>query len=150
MAVLVERTADGTMDRMDFSEEAWDAGRRPDAGCKVFGSWRSMYQPGQAKRPSLVSDEELLDLFSETAEATEPRQLAFRYLLALILIRRRLLRCIESKAGSMLVLPRGASAGDPGAAVRVIDPGLDDTLIADAIEQVAKVVPGDETTEGGS
>jgi hypothetical protein len=133
----------GGLDRLDFSAAAWDQGRRPDA--PLFGFWRARYQAAESKKQPLLGDAELLDLFEELGAATEPRQLTFRYLLTLLLVRRRILRVVATKPGQMLVVPRGSSGG--GEATRepiaVVDPGLDDQAIADAIEQLGQIVATD-------
>src|SRR3954470_5386608 len=136
IATLVERH--GGLERLDFSAAAWDQGRRPDA--PLFGFWRARYQAAESKKQPLLGDAELLDLFEELGAATEPRQLTFRYLLTLLLIRRRVLRVVATKPGQMLVLPRGSRSGGGGGEatcepIAVVDPGLDDQAIADAIEQ---------------
>lgn len=126
--------------------ESWAAGARPASPAIVLGSWRAVYHGGEQKKTPLMGDQEMLDLFEELAPVTDERQVRFRYLLALLLIRRRLLRVIASKRTSrgtvMTVLRRGEDAGQatPG---EVLDPGLDEATIAEAIEQLGLIVEGD-------
>jgi hypothetical protein len=145
VATLVERQGQPGLERLDFSVAAWNKGERPQAPFALFGFWRARYQAQETKKQPLLGDAELLDLFEELASATEPRQLTFRYLLTLLLVRRRILRVVSTKPGQMLVLPRGSSSG--GEATRepipVADPGLDDQAIADAIEQLGAIVATD-------
>ncbi|MFZ4575222.1 MAG: hypothetical protein ACOYN0_12540 [Phycisphaerales bacterium] len=141
VATLCERAGSGVFERLDYATEAWDHGARPGAPFVLFGLWRTQYQPGETKKPQLLSDPELLELFEELGAATEPRQLGFRYLLALLLVRRRALRCLSAKASSMMVLPKGASLEQPP--IEVIDPGLDEQMIAEAMEQLGQIVPVD-------
>lgn len=86
-----------------------------------------------------MGDAELLDLFEELAPATEPKQLTFRYILALLLIRRRVLRVVDSKGTTLSVVARAAS-DVPKTPMSVIDPGLDEQAIADAMDQLSMVV----------
>jgi hypothetical protein len=106
----------------------------------LFGFWRGSYRAAELKKQPLLGDAELLDLFEELGAATEPRQLTFRYLLTLLLVRRRVLRVVGTKAGMMQVLLRGDAEREP---ISVTDPGLDDQAIADAIEQLGQVVATD-------
>ena len=64
---------------------------------------------GGEKPRALLSDPELLELFEELAGATETRQLVFRYLLALLLVRRKVLRHAGSRPGVLLVRPKPAT-----------------------------------------
>lgn len=144
VATLVERAGESGLSRMDFSKEAWDAGARPGDGARVFASWRSVHSHEQPAKKALMSDDELLDLFEELSEATEAKRLSFRYLLALLLVRRKVLKLLgEKRAGErsvMMVRPRRAAEDSP--AIEVVDPGMTDGAVADAIEQLGQVVGG--------
>jgi hypothetical protein len=149
VATLVEQPVAGSttteIGRVDFSVEAWAAGARPASPGVVLGSWRTAYHAGEQKKTPLMGDQEMLDLFEEMGRATDERQVRFRYLLSLLLIRKRLLRVISTKrtpAGVvMTVLRRGEDAGQatPG---EVLDPGLDEATIAEAVEQLGLIVEG--------
>jgi len=149
IAVLVERevlpatAATGmVLERLDYSMEAWDSGKRPPQ--RLFAHWKSHYSEAVPTKKPLLGDDELIDLFEQLAEATEHKQLAFRYVLALLLIRRRLLRMMGNKPKKgddpayMLVLPKGSSGETPP--LPVIDPGLDDAAISEVIEQVGQII----------
>ena len=145
VATLVERQPDsGLFERVDFSVEAWQNGARPQAPLRIFGVWRANFQEQVAARKPLLGDDELLDLFEQLGEATEPRQISFRYVLTLLLVRRRLLRMMGTKARTaerpalMLVLPRGVGADQQP--IEVVDPGLDEAAIAEVIEQVGQII----------
>lgn len=137
VASLTEKPGGG-LERRDYSADAWtqlqNAGAPRPPG--VLGFWRTIFTPGDKKNAGLLGDTELLDLFDDLANVTEPAQLAFRYFLALLLIRRRMLRVIGQKDGALLVLRRGEQ-GEPRA---IHDPGLSEGVVADAIEQLGQVV----------
>lgn len=139
VAVLVERVGGG-LERRDYAVEAWERGARPEG--VIFGFWRCTYTPEEKRANALLSDEELLDLFDDLAGVTEGKQVAFRYFLALLLIRRRQLRVVGTRAGAMLVLRKG----DQGEPLEIADPGLSDTVVAEAIEQLGQIVAGDGAT----
>lgn len=74
--------------RRDFSAEAWSEPTEEN-----LGWWRSRI-PMQAAKPKLAPTEVMLNLFAGLAEQTEEQQ--FRYVLGLLLIRRRVLKREEA------------------------------------------------------
>jgi hypothetical protein len=71
--------------RKDYCREAWTA---PPA--EAFGWWKSRIPEPTAKKVKLAPNDVLLELFDELAE--RPEQLDLRYVLTLLLIRRRVLK----------------------------------------------------------
>lgn len=76
--------------RKDFCAEAW--GGPPE---KVIGWWKSRIPEPTAKKVKLAPNDVLLDLFDQLAE--QPDRGDMRYVLALLLLRRRVLR-VETPA----------------------------------------------------
>src|SRR5262245_8339457 len=91
VVALVEPEGSDDLVRIDYSLEAWSRGSRPAPPARVFGYWKGVVLPPSAKPHALIDDEGLLDLFDQWGEQTDPRRVAFRFVLALILIRKRLL-----------------------------------------------------------
>lgn len=149
MATLVEREVAGgagigdRLERVDFSMQSWQE-RGGGADPRYFGVWRSTFSEQTTPRKHLLSDEELLDLFEQLGASDQPRKVAFRYVLALLLVRKRLLRVMGTKLRTadapalMMVLPRGATAESP--AMQVIDPGLDPQSTSEVIEEVGQLL----------
>ena len=134
--------------------EAWEAGARPAAPARVFGFWRAVVAAPGAKKKQLVDDASLLDLFEQLAGATEGRKVAFRYLLALVLVRKRLLVIEGAKGGTMLVRHKGAAlpperggVGPP--LLEVIDPGLDPQALEEGTEELAAILLSDAAPGAG-
>lgn len=76
--------------RIDVSADAWeDNGFRPPF---LFGFWRAEVPEPNEKKKLLVGDAAIQELLLSMEDATEDKQLAFRYVLALILLRKKLLR----------------------------------------------------------
>ncbi|MBX3357207.1 MAG: hypothetical protein KF745_02145 [Phycisphaeraceae bacterium] len=146
VAVLLEHDETEELVRVDYSADAWDSGARPPRPDLVFATWRAVVAAPDAKRRVLVDDAALVDLFEQLADTTEPRRLAFRYVLALILIRKRLLVCEATRGSTMLVRPKGPRDEGTPAATEVIDPGLDDATILDVTEQLTAVMAGSGET----
>lgn len=82
-SVLVRAGAE--VQRLDYSTEAWSG---PPA--EAIGWWKSVMDDREAKKPKLAPSEVLLELFRELEGSPERADL--RYVLSLLLVRRRLLR----------------------------------------------------------
>lgn len=81
----------GTLERIDCLAEAWEG---PPAGTLAW--WRSVYAPAAAAGPTLAPADVLLDVFEELE--ARPDEVALRYLIALQLVRRKVLRIVEQAA----------------------------------------------------
>ena len=143
VACLVEPADDEPLQRQDFSLAAWEGGTRPAE--PVFGSWRSIMPEPDARPRQFIDDPALCDLFEQLAEATEDRRLAFRYLLALILVRKRLLHLADSsdqairvqwtrRSGRMTAESQGEEEK-----MDVAVPGLDEESIAELSEELGAI-----------
>lgn len=75
--------------RLDISLEAWESGQRPD---QVFSYWRATVPEPNEKPKPFVDDAVLLDLLRRLADTEQPARQAFRFVLTLILMRKKLLR----------------------------------------------------------
>ena len=132
--------------RQDYSEQAWNQGARPKRPLALLGFWKAVAHEGEQKRRLLIDDDSLLELFEQTEDSgSEQREkLVFRFVLALILLRKRLLVQEGSRGTTMLVRQRGVPKPPEGPAlVEVVDPGLDDAAIAGVTAQLAAVLAGD-------
>ena len=147
VAAMVEREGVEELERLDFSVEAWEGGARPAAPLRLFAHWRAVMAAPGAKKSEFLGDDELMELFERLAEATEARRLAFRYMLALVLVRKRLLKYEGTRDGVMKVRPKPAVSGGPEASlIEVKDPGLTEDVLAGAMEQLGEIM----TLDGSS
>jgi hypothetical protein len=133
--------------RQDYSEDAWAHGSRPKRPLVLLGFWKAHAHEGEHKRRLLIDDDSLIDLFQQTEGAgpDERERLVFRFVLSLILLRKRLLVQEGSKGSTMLVRERGVPKPPEGPAlIEVVDPELDDAAIAAVTAQLAAVLAGDQ------
>lgn len=155
IATLVELDT-GALQRLDYTLNAWQAGARPTAddgsAMLIVAFWRTTMPTKDAPKRQLIAPDELVDLFDQLADATEPARIVFRYVLSLILIRKRLLSYEGSRttdAGPVMLVRRKGEAqppergGDGPPYTEVLDPGMDDQRIAEATEQLGAVILGD-------
>jgi|GEM_PF-138075 len=151
--------------RVDYSIPAWEAGARPE-GLLYF--WRTTVASGDGRRTMLVDDETLLDLFHRLESDERPQRVAFRFVLGLLLVRKRLLRVagqrrektsgvVSTESGSApagseggvtperereiwLLQPRGSDPSSPP--IEVENPRLGDADIRDIAEQLGEIMQG--------
>lgn len=158
VATLVELDS-GALERRDYSLDAWHSGARPrdDQGSPmlIVGFWRTTMPTRDAPKRQLIAPDELVDLFDQLADATEPARIVFRFVLSLILIRKRLLSYEGTRttdAGPVMLVRRRGEAHPPERGgegppyTEVLDPGMDDQRIAEATEQLGAVILGDGDT----
>lgn len=84
-AALVEG-AEG-LERRDFSVDYWNEAK-PD----VFCFWKTRMPNPEQKKKIFVNDEMLMAFFERLAEETAPEKINFRFVLTLILMRKRKLK----------------------------------------------------------
>jgi hypothetical protein len=78
------------LQRRDFAAEAWQG---PPEG--AIGWWKSKIPEPTARKPQIAPNDVLLQLFDELEN--QPRRADMRYVLALLLVRRRVARPEESE-----------------------------------------------------
>jgi hypothetical protein len=86
--------------REDICEEAWEA--RND-NIQPFSFWRSKYEPPAPPRPEPMPRDDAEGLLRRLVAENDPAHQNARYILALMLERKRMLRPMESSDPDMLV-----------------------------------------------
>ena len=147
VATLVEEG--DTLKRVDVAADAWDAGKRPE---NLFSHWKAVAPEPNAKKKLFVDDEVLMNLLERLADATQPQRIAFRFVLTLILMRKKLLRYdrTEYAAGGQpdrwVVTPKLDLAKGPlgkwddSRTFEVIDPRLDEAGVLAVTEQLGEIL----------
>lgn len=156
VAALVQHPEEEQFVRLDFCERAWNEGARPVRPLVLYGFWRGLVPDPTAKKRLLIDDQSLVELFEQSGEsieamgveggegASEKDRLAFRFVLSLILLRKRLLVQEGSKGTTMLVRQRGVPKPPEGPEyMEVVDPGLDSGTIAKVTGMLGAVISGE-------
>ena|ERR1051325_1357724 len=120
--------------RKDFSVEAW-AG--PPAG--AFSFWTGRVPAGTEKIRPRFDDDLLEDCFQRLEGQTEPGRINFRYVVALLLLRRRRLR-YESSVLADGVEKIALTHMGTGAKHEVVNPRLSDDEMNEVQEEVFRVL----------
>ena len=122
MAVVIENGE--LFERQDWCLPCWEAPDR-DEIADLFGQWRTRVPPAKPKRRLFVDDALLVNFFERLADTDEPAKLNFRFVLALVLMRKKLLiyeRGVKDAAGRETWIVRLKGGDGTG---EVIDPQLD-------------------------
>jgi hypothetical protein len=120
--------------RKDYSREAWQG---PPPG--VFGFWSGLVPPTEEGRRPRIDDEMVLECFQRLQGQEEPGRVSFRYVLALLLMRRKRLKFEEARGSGtnevlLLRCPRTREVHE------VVNPRLTAAELAAAQEEVFKVL----------
>ena len=140
MATVQE--VDGEFQRHDYCLKCWidkHETEPPDA----LALWRTHVPEAEEKKKLFVDDGLLIDFFERLGGSTDDAKVSFRYVLALVLMRKRL-----------LIYDRN-ERGDDGAEVwlmhlkgndrtcRVIDPKMDEEMIVEVSGQIGQILEGE-------
>ena len=141
VATLCETGEEG-LKRLDYSLEAWEGGTRPES---LFSFWRTKVPEEGIHKKQVIDETVLLTIFEQLADDDQPRRVALRFVLALILMRKRLLRFMGRVEEDGIVIwrmrPRGSTPDAP--LLEVIDPGLGDEDVLALSEQLTEVLEAD-------
>lgn len=135
---LVE-TEEG-LQRRDFCADCWES-EKP----KVFCHWKTrLPEPGQ-KKQLFVDDQMLMAFFERLGNETDPEKVNFRFVLTLVLMRKKLLKYDESRTDDGKEIWRLRIPGDRSAEnkVEVINPHLNEEQIEQLSSQIGEILHTD-------
>lgn len=132
---LVE-TEEG-LQRRDFSVEYWEA-EKPE----VFCFWRTKLPHPEEKKKLFVDDEMLMAFFERLTDETEAERINFRFVLALILMRKRRLKYEATKQEEGQEVWTLRVVGEKRL-VDVVNPHLEEEQIEQLSEQMGQVLNAD-------
>jgi hypothetical protein len=132
---LVE--TDQGLERRDFSKEYWEK-EKP----AVFCFWKSRLASPDEKKELFVSDEMLMAFFERLAPETDPEKISFRFVLALVLMRKRRLKYDGTRIDGDREIWRLRIPGEKDA-VDVVNPHLDESQIEQLTSQIGQILQAD-------
>jgi hypothetical protein len=133
--VAAIRETPGGIERRDVLLQHWPAFDR--AG--VLAYWHTVMPQAEQKKKLFVDDEVLCTLFERLADATEEAKLNFRFVLALVLMRKRLIVYEETRheEGHDVWVVRLRGREDR---LDLVDPKLDESKVADVSQQLGEIL----------
>ena len=123
--------------RADYSLEAW---KEPPEG--AFCCFKTRVPIKEKRKKLLVDNELLINFFLRLEDESEPLRVQFRFVLALILMRKRLLRYEASATEEGQEIWRMTLSSDQ-TTHQVVNPRLDDTQIAGVSQELSAILHGD-------
>ena len=136
MAGLRETPA--ALERLDLCNECWAKFDR--AG--LLGFWQATMPQPSAKKPMFVDDQVLCELFERLGDATEPAKVNFRFVLGLILMRKRYIvyESTRHEEGRDIWSVRFKGCEDK---LDLIDPRLSEQQVGEVSTQLGEILNGD-------
>ena len=131
--------------RADLCEEAWAALAADASSPAPFSSWRSRYEPPSPPPPEPLPRDDAEGMLRRLLESRDPAHDNTRYLLAVMLERKRLLRPQPSVEKGVLVYEHARS----GETFLITDPGLTLADLAAVQEEVSALLSGLSSPRGG-
>jgi hypothetical protein len=132
---LVE--TDEGLQRRDFSVDYWQK-EKP----QVFCYWRTKLPHPDQKKQIFVDDDMLMAFFDRLAEETDLEKVNFRFVLALVLMRKRRLKYDSTKMQNGNEIWCLRVVGDKQI-VEVMNPHLDDEQIEQLSSQIGQILQTD-------
>jgi len=136
-------------ERRDYAEAVWE-GPPAEAICH----FKTRLLEKEARKKTFVDDDVLVNFFQRLADASDSGKLRFRFVIALILLRKRILKYEQSirdgdREAWIVRLMKDKSTH------RVVNPVLDETEVEALITEIGTILHGDfdaptgEADEGG-
>ena len=134
-AALVE--TDEGLERRDYSTEFWE-GEKPSVYC----FWKTKLADPEEKKKIFVDDEMLMAFFERLAEETDQEKINFRFVLTLVLMRKRKLKYVSGRTeGDSEIWNLRITGGDE--TVEVVNPNLTEDQIEQLSSQIGQILQVD-------
>ena len=125
------------LERRDFCMDYWDK-EKPS----VFCHWKTKLASPEQKKQMFVDDEMLMAFFDRLAGETEQERVNFRFVLALVLMRKRRLKYDSAVFEGEKEIWHLRVAGDKQI-VEVVNPHLDEGQIEQLSSQIGQILQTD-------
>lgn len=132
---LVE--GDEGLERRDYSQEYWE-----DNKPEVYCYWKTILPTGEEKKKIFIDDDMLFAFFDRLAEEDEQEKIDFRFVLTLVLMRKKLLKYQNNKTedGNEIWVLKDMRTKDM---TEVVNPGLSEERMDQLKEQMGQIMQGD-------
>jgi hypothetical protein len=137
LMAAVRETPEG-LERIDVTSESWPQFDKST----LLAYWQTVMPAAEEKKKVFVDDEVLCTLFERLGEATEPAKVNFRFVLGLILMRKRLViydstRHEEADGGRDVWVVRMKGRDEK---LDLFDPKLDENQVLEVSQQLGQIL----------
>ena len=129
------RETPGGIERLDIALECWK--NFDKAGLLAY--WQTLMPAAGEKKKVFVDDEVLCSLFERLADTSEPAKLNFRFVLGLILMRKRLVLYDATRHDDGRDIWVVRLKGKPEQ-IDLLDPKLDEQQMAEVSQQLGQIL----------
>jgi len=123
------------LERIDVAPECWSDFDKSN----LLGFWQTVMRKAEEKKKVFVDDEVLCTLFERLGDATEPAKVNFRFVLGLILMRKRLVVYETTRHDDArdvwVVRMKGKDQR-----LDLIDPKLNEPQVAEVSQQLGQIL----------
>jgi hypothetical protein len=130
------KTEEG-LQRRDFCADYWES-EKPD----VFCYWKTKLPHPDQKKQLFVDDQMLMAFFERLEKETDPEKVNFRFVLALVLMRKRMLKYEDTVIDDGREIWRLRIVGDKQVA-QVVNPHLDEEQVEQLSSQIGEILQTD-------
>lgn len=131
-AALIE--TDEGLERRDFGLDFWQE-EQPDVYC----FWKTKISDPEQKKQLFIDDDMLMTFFERLAEETDPEKINFRFVLTLVLMRKRILKYDSSEVKNGQEIWKLRVTGEKRT-VEVVDPHLAEDQIEQLSSQIGQIL----------
>jgi len=124
--------------RADMCEEAWTTRSADPSATVAFSSWRSKFEPPALPPPEPLQRDDAEGMLRRLLESNDPSHVNTRYLLAVMLERKRILRPHPSADKGTMVYEHART----GETFLIADPGLSLADLVAVQEEVSALLSG--------
>jgi len=126
------------LERVDVCSACW----KTFDHTQMLGYWQTMMPQPSAKKPLFIDDDVLCELFERLGDATEPAKLNFRFVLGLILMRKRRLVYDSTRVqdGSELWTMHFKGREET---LDLLNPKLDEQQVTEVSTQLGEILSAD-------
>ena len=136
------REQDEQFAREDYCLECWQQAGQT-LGDDIVGIWQTQIPRPQEKKKLFVDNEVLMNFFRRLEGAEEPDRIAFRFVLTLILMRKRLLSYEGSRKDEQMGEIWSMKIRGTNETSDVVNPNLGEDQIAEVSSHLSEVLEGD-------
>jgi hypothetical protein len=126
-------------ERIEVKLDHFDALPRGD----IIGFWKSVMRRGEAKKKLLVDDSVLCDLLEKLDDVADPDKLSFRFVLALILMRKRLITLETQTTGADGLEVWTVKLRGRDTRLKIVDPKPTEDQIVGIQDQIGQILSED-------